>query len=163
MLYALSRKWASMECQQLLGFHYNQLQCDVGNIVYRHGFDWFGMLRCSRILSGRSVIDISCYSPGGCGGNILYISAQKGCHILLYGCLWSSDTQITEDARPYIVTLRWRSFPRWELREHLTCFCAIKAANTLVMTVFDLSHPQIAQDTRPTIVDAPLRLIFRMW
>jgi hypothetical protein len=31
------------------------------------------------------------------------------------------------------------------------------------MTIFDPSHPQITQDTRPTIVDAPLRHIFRMW
>jgi len=31
------------------------------------------------------------------------------------------------------------------------------------MTIFDPSDPQITQDTRPTIVDAPLTLIFRMW
>ena len=42
-------------------------------------------------------------------------------------------------------------------------FVAIYAANTLLMTVFDLSHPQITEDTQPTIIDAPLTLIFRIW
>ena len=36
-------------------------------------------------------------------GNILYISAYKGCHIHVYECLSSSATNITEDARSKIV------------------------------------------------------------
>ena len=35
------------------------------------------------MLSGSSVNEISCYCPGGCGYNILYISAYTGCHVLL--------------------------------------------------------------------------------
>jgi len=45
----------------------------------------------------------------------------------------------------------------------LLVFFAIKAANTLFITILDLSHPQITQDTRPIIVDAPLTLILTMW
>jgi hypothetical protein len=40
---------------------------------------------------------------------------------------------------------------------------AIKAANAVFMTVFDLLQPQITQDTLPAIVDDPLTLNFRMW
>jgi hypothetical protein len=61
------------------------------------------MLKGSRIHSGSSVNEISCYCPGGCGWNILYISAYKGCDLLLYGCFWWSTTYITKDARPNIV------------------------------------------------------------
>jgi len=42
-------------------------------------------------------------------------------------------------------------------------FLAMKAANTLLKTVFNLSHRQITQDTRPPIVAAPWTLIFRIW
>jgi len=72
-------------------------------IVYIHCFDCYYTLKGSRILSGCSVNEISCYCPGGCDQDILYISAYTGCHILLYGCLWSSTTHITKDARPNIV------------------------------------------------------------
>jgi len=72
-------------------------------IVYIYRFDCYYTLKGSRILSGSSVNEISCYYPGGCGWNIVYISAYKGCHIVLYGCLWSRTTHITEDARPNIV------------------------------------------------------------
>ena len=72
-------------------------------IVNIYGFDCFGMLKGSQILSGSSVNEISCYCPGGCGGNIRYISAHTGCHILVYGWLCSTTTHITEDARPKIV------------------------------------------------------------
>jgi hypothetical protein len=46
---------------------------------------------------------MSCYCPGGCGGIILHISENKGCHIRDYGCLQSSATHINEDARLKIV------------------------------------------------------------
>jgi len=75
----------------------------VAVLVYIHGFDCFGTLKGSRILRGSSVNEMSCYCPGGCGGNIPYISAQKGCYIQFSGCLWSSATYITVDARPKIV------------------------------------------------------------
>ena len=41
-------------------------------------------------------------------------------------------------------------------------FFAINAANTVFMTVFDLSLPHIMQDTRPTMIDAPLTLMFKI-
>jgi len=72
-------------------------------MVYIYCFDCFYTVTGSRILSGRSVNEMSCYTPGGCGGNIPYISAYKGCHIVRYGCLRSSATNITENARPRIV------------------------------------------------------------
>ena len=72
-------------------------------IVYIHGIDCFGTLKGSRIQSGSSVNGLTCYCPGGCGGNIQYISAHQGCHILVYGWLRSSSTHITRDARPKIV------------------------------------------------------------
>jgi len=55
------------------------------------------------MLGGSSVNEINCSCLGGCGGNISYIFAYKGCHILVYGCLWSSSTDITEDEREKIV------------------------------------------------------------
>jgi len=111
-LSAPSSKSASTECQRLLAFHHGWSQHDVAVIVYIHRFDCHSMLKGSRMLSGSSVNEISCYCPGGCGWNIPYISANKGCHILLDGCFWSSTTHITEDSRPNIVdaqlTLSWR-------------------------------------------------------
>ena len=56
-------------------------------MVYIHGFDCVSMLHGLQILSGRALNEISCYCPGGCGGNIPYISAYKGCHIIVHGCL----------------------------------------------------------------------------
>jgi len=46
---------------------------------------------------------MSCYCPGGCGRNIPYIFPHKGCHYVVYSCLWWSTTHITEDARPKII------------------------------------------------------------
>jgi len=96
---APSWKWTSTECQQLLAFHYGQSQCDVAVMVHIHGFDCFGTLKGSRILSGSSVNIMSCWCPGGCGGNIPYVSAYKSCDILVDECLWSSVTGITENVR----------------------------------------------------------------
>jgi len=106
---------------------------------------------------------MGCYCPRGCQRNIPYLPAHKCCHILVYVCLWSSATHITKDARPkiddalltLIFKIRVGSIP-------LSLF-AIKASNTLFMTVFKLSPLQITQDTQPTIIAALLTLIFRMW
>ena len=100
---APSWKEESTECQRLLAFHYGELQRDEAVIVYIHRIYCFGMLRSSQILSGSSLNEMSCYCPGECGRNIPYISAHKGCHNLVYGCLWSSVTEITEDFRPKII------------------------------------------------------------
>jgi hypothetical protein len=75
----------------------------VAVVVYIHGFDSFGKLKYSRIISGSSVNEMSCYCPGGCGGNIPYLSVHTGSYYSVYGCLKSSATFITEDARPKIV------------------------------------------------------------
>ena len=53
-------------------------------IVYIHGFDCFGMLKGSQILSGSFVNEMSCNWPGGCGRTILYIFAHTGCHDVVY-------------------------------------------------------------------------------
>jgi hypothetical protein len=45
-------------------------------IVTLHRFDSLYTPKGSRILSGNSLNEISCYCPGGCGGNIPYISAD---------------------------------------------------------------------------------------
>jgi len=100
---APSWKWASMKCQESLAFHYGQSQCNVPVIVYIHGFGCFGTLNGARILSGSSLNEMSCYCPRGCGRNIPHISPHEGCHILVYGCLWSTATHNTEDARHKIV------------------------------------------------------------
>ena len=103
MLTVPSWKWASTECQQLLAIHYGELQHDVAVMVYIHGFDSVGTLKGSQRLSGSSVNETSCYCPGECGGIIQYIFSSRVCHLLLYGCLWSSGTHITENATPKIV------------------------------------------------------------
>jgi len=103
MLPAPSWKWASMECQQLLAFHYGKLPHAVVIIVYIRGIDCVGTLNGSQILSSSSVNDMGWYCPGRCGGNIPHRSAHKGCHILVYGYFWSSATHITDHARPKIV------------------------------------------------------------
>jgi len=103
MLPAPSGKWMSTECERLLAFHLCQSQCDVAGIVCIHGFDCSGTRKGSRILSRSSLNEMSRYCPGGCGGNIPYVSAYKGWHLLVYGCLWLSATHITEDARPKII------------------------------------------------------------
>ena len=54
---------------------------------------------------------------------MLYILADKGCEILLYGCLWSSTTHITEDARLIIFdALFTLSFRMW-LGAWVCLFC----------------------------------------
>jgi len=103
ILLATSWKWATMERQWLLAFHHGQSQRDVAVTVYIHHFDCFCTVKGSRILSGSSVYKIYCYCPGGCGGNMPYISAYRGCHIHVFGCVWSSATHIAEDATPTIV------------------------------------------------------------
>jgi len=66
-------------------------------------FDYFWMLTGSWRLSGTHVNEISWYCPGGCRRNIPCSSAYIGCLLLVYGCLWSSITHSTEDARAQIV------------------------------------------------------------
>ena len=100
---APSWKWASTECQRLLAFHHGESQRDVAIMVYIYHFDYVCMLQGSRILSGSSVNEMSWYCPARCGGNIPYVSADKGWHILVYGFLWLSATHIVEDARSKIV------------------------------------------------------------
>jgi len=56
-------------------------------MVYIHRFDCVYTLKGSRILRGSSVDEISFYCPGGCVGNIPYISAYQGCNLLVYACI----------------------------------------------------------------------------
>ena len=72
-------------------------------VVYIRRFDWFHTSKGSRTLGGSFVNQINCYCPGGGGGNIPYILVYEGCYMLIYGCLWSSATDITEGPRAKIV------------------------------------------------------------
>jgi hypothetical protein len=72
-------------------------------IGYIRRFDWFYRLKDSRTIGSSSVNEINCYCPGGWGGNIPYVFAYKGCRIVVYGYMWSSATDITEDAGAKIV------------------------------------------------------------
>jgi len=67
---APSWKCASTACQWFLPFHYGQLQRDEAIMVDIHHFDCICTLKGLPIVSCSSVNEISCYSPGGCGGNI---------------------------------------------------------------------------------------------
>jgi hypothetical protein len=69
----------------LLALHHGKSRCDVALIVYIHLFDCFCTLKGSTILSGSAVNEINCYCPGGYSGNIPYIFAYNGCHIVVYG------------------------------------------------------------------------------
>jgi len=100
---ALTWKWVSTECQRLLAFHHGWSQRDVAIMVYIHRFDCFCIVKGSSILSSSSVNEIRSCFPRGCRGNILYISANTGCHTLVYECLISSAPHVTEHARPNIV------------------------------------------------------------
>jgi hypothetical protein len=104
---AWSSKWMSIEFQRLLAFHSGQSQRNVAVIVYIHCFNYFGMLKGSWILSRSSGNEMSCYCPRWCGGNIAYILAHKGSHVLVYGYLWSMATSIINDARPKIFDAPW--------------------------------------------------------
>ena len=103
--------------------------------VYIHRFYCFCMLNGSRTLSGSSVNEISCYCPGGCRGNISWFSASECCHVLVYQCLRSSATHITEDARPTIIDAHFHNGPG---KLSIAVF-PIKAANNFYMTVCNLS------------------------
>jgi len=103
MLPAPASKWASTERHWLLALHHGQSLHDVVIIIYIYHFDCFSKSKGSRTLGGCSVNEIHCYCPRGCGGNIQYIFAHKGCHNLVYGCLWSSATHITNDARAKVI------------------------------------------------------------
>jgi hypothetical protein len=55
----------------------------VAIIVYIQGFEYFGMLKGSQILSSSGVSNMGCYCTGRCGGNIPQRSAHESCHILV--------------------------------------------------------------------------------
>jgi hypothetical protein len=58
-------------------------------------------------------------------------------------------------------TLHWHSWSRLG-GEYFTSLSPIQAANTPFLTICNLTPPQSVQDSRPTIVDAPLTLLFTM-
>ena len=62
---------------------------------------------------------------------------------------------------PKSLTLRLRSFS-WCARERFACFFGNKDGQYYVYDSIWPVTPQITQDTRPTIVDAVLTLIFTM-
>ena len=103
MMPAPSSKWVSMQYQQLLPLHHGYSQHDLVIIANIHCFNWFCRSKGSRTPGGSSVNEFSCYCPGGCGGNIPYIFAYNACNNLIWDCLWSSATHITQDASAEIV------------------------------------------------------------
>jgi len=134
----------------------------VAVTVYVHRFDCFCMVNGSRKLSSSFVHELCCYCPGGCGGNIPYISAYQGCHIIVDGCFWSSATHIGKMQHQTSLMLLWHPFSNWG-RECFTFSFGYKGGQYFVYDSVKPVAPQITQDTWPTIVDAPLTLIFRMW
>jgi hypothetical protein len=66
-------------------------------------FDWFCSLQGWRTIGGSSGDELNRYYPGCRGGNIPYILAYKSSHIVVYGYIWSSAIDITEDARAKII------------------------------------------------------------
>jgi len=95
-------------------------------MVYIHRFNCFYTQKGWRILSGIWVNELGCHCPGGCGGNILHISAYKGCHILHYGYLRSCTTNITEDARPLIIDAPLTCIFRMSLGTWVCSFCSLR-------------------------------------
>jgi len=57
--------------------------------------------------------------------------------------------------------LRWRSFPRWG-RDSSAYTFAYKGSQWFVYDCLQPVAPHITQDTRSTIVDAPLTLISKV-
>jgi len=104
-----------------------------------YGFDCFGTLNGSRILRGSSANEMRCDCPGGCGGNILYISAYEGCHLIVYGWLWLSTTPITDDARPKIVDAHFQDV----VGSVSLSLLPVKAANASFVTISNLSPPRL--------------------
>jgi len=126
-----------------------------------HRIHCFGPLKCSTILSGsyvmksvvtlpEDVVGIFCtYLPSTAAMSLLGVLA-----IMRHSYYW-----------------RWKTQNCWHSIDHhyqygvgsvsFSLF-TMKVATTLFMTVLNLSHPQITQDTRPTIVDAQLTPILRM-
>jgi len=60
-----------------------------------------------------------------------------------------------------LLMLRWQSFSKWG-KEHFTFSFSYKGGQYFVYDCLQPVTPQITQDTRPTIVDALLRLILNM-
>ena len=65
-------------------------------------FDRFCRLKHSWTLICRFVNEISCYHPGGHRRNISCLSSYTGCRLHVDGCLWSSTSYVTENARAKI-------------------------------------------------------------
>ena len=63
----------------------------------------FISFKCLRILSCYFVNELRCYCPGGWCGNIAWLSANKGCQLLVYRCQQSSAIWIIQNARPKII------------------------------------------------------------
>jgi len=59
------------------------------------------------------------------------------------------------------LTLCWHSFSRWG-REHVPFSFHYNGSQYFVYDYLQPFAPQITQDTRPTIFDAPLRFNFKM-
>ena len=130
-------------------------------MFYIPHFDDFAMLTRSWTLSWRFVNEMSCYCPGGCRGNIPYLSAYRGWQLPVYGCLWSSATCISEDGRPKIVDPPLRLI----IQKGQGGCCSLCIVEGGWYLICDCQQPiacQITQDARPKIIDAQLTLIFRM-
>ena len=80
--------------------------------------------------------EMSCYSLGGCRGNIPCLSAYRSYQITVYWCLWFSATYITEDAGPKIVDAHFH-----DAAGSMPLFLWLtKVAHTPFITVCNLSQ-----------------------
>jgi len=112
-LHALSWKWMSTECQQLLALHDGQSKGKMAANVYIWSFERFHSLKCSGSLSCSIENEWSCNCLGGCQRTISCLSAYKGCQNLVYRCLWSFTTKITQDTWPTIIVALLMLIVNW--------------------------------------------------
>jgi hypothetical protein len=70
---------------------------------YIWSFDWLYRLKRLGSLSCSIESELSCDCPRGCRGTISFLSANKGSQNLVFTCLQSFASKITQDSGPKII------------------------------------------------------------
>jgi hypothetical protein len=130
-------------------------------IVYIHRFDWFCWSQGSRTLGGSSVNDISWYCRGGCTGTIPYQLPKKAAISFIIDACDQVPLILWQKQEQQCLTLWWRSFSRSD-RKHLAISIVYKGSQYNVSNYLQPVAHKITQHTQPTIIHAPLTLIFRL-
>jgi len=124
--------------------------CDQTPVIVPEMHDPESLTLCWNAFSwwGRECFALSFYNKGG--------------QFFVYDCI---EPLAPRDYPRYTTNNCWPSIETHfqdEVGIVSLSLCARTAANTLFMTVLNLSHPQITHDTWQTIVDPPMILILRM-